>query len=523
MFQADQRNSSDHSSSDAANDSNSNNKQYYSAGDVWLAELAYRTAVARQEARTEGAKLEAFLKEAKHAERQRRLKLRHFLQDGLLAKHALAFERVQQVHTESLENYFEYNSAANDDLDIEFASNSKDSDDGSLSTKRTDGVSTKKSGKRKKGKRVYTTRERIELMAETAGTTPLFDDDPVEKEEEKEETASAAAEEQSTAEDTREEASVAEQSSTATSGVDLDSIDPSLVDLEESDLPKLRDAKSAKSSDTKSIKSEAKSIKSAASASSKQRSTKSKTSSKSVNKKPGPKVKAGVILDEASNLNAAFLDRLLYSGSLLESHYILLATVAGVDPQEDVGVPFAMNMETVEPTVVLVVITKDRTIHMFNLPSMEAQLVSTESGTDGGQPHQLIVPGSPPEDALRVLLKHQARLDLEEKNEKELLDEQEADAANARPKFMRSKTTEKEETKDLFFRNLVPSVSMSTDHYSIRTTNRGDHAVKIASKTRAPVPVHGNINYSKLSFGSSADQQAFVTASQPLGGELTTI
>lgn len=155
----------------------------------------------------------------------------------------------------------------------------------------------------------------------------------------------------------------------------------------------------------------------------------------------------------------------------------------------------------VEPNVVLVVVTCDKTIHFFNIPRPAVAK------------QEPIVPGSRPEDALLFLLKRQVAQDLEEKRlQEEKAKPSEEGASPIRSKFMRSKTIERQEDKSFRFSALRPDSTIALEDFTIRTTNRGDFAVKITSKGRAPTLL------CKLNFSSSADQQAFITASLPLGG-----
>ena len=435
-----------------------------SVADAWLAELAYRTAVSRQATAwlEQGGQLERFLADVKTGERQRRLKLRHFLQESVLQKHAMAFERVQGVHTESLESYFKHSGEQEDGneaeaepphLDLAF-SKSYDSEP----------VKSPQRAKKKKKitkNQVISTRERIEKLAKKAGTTPVWDDDG-------EEDKSAETKKQGgktevldlRAENPPIEAKDDDRSDEVV-GIDLDMQRPADSDLDESDLPLLKDAariarKSSKGIDKDDMPCDSEfdggslpllkdSIRSATSSKSAKSSTKAKSSkrvtsskklnkSKTTKKSSEKKVKKGVVLDKDSSKNAAFLDRILYSGSLLESHYIQMAVVAGVD--EDTPVP---TKDVVE--AVLIVITTDKTIHMFGI----------QNSLDGNDamPQEVILPGSRPEDAILYLSKRQAAQDLAEKR---LLEEEKAKsleegggASPLRAKFMRSRTVEKEE------------------------------------------------------------------------------
>jgi len=475
--------SSDESEGGAPNNNNSTSTtKKHSIGDVWLAELAYRSAVQRQAAAwaDRGPQLETFFGDAHTAELQRRLKLRRALTDGVLHKHAAAFERVQQVHTEALESYFEHTTEdkleGNHDLQL---SRSKSND--SLSTKRTQN-SKKKVGNsnNKNHPKNYNTRERIARMAKKAGTTPVFDD--------------------TMEEETKQQL---EEDDNSVSVVDMDSVDPSeAIDLEESELPLLKDA-ARKAANAKLSPMEEK---------------------KKKKRDKFSKIKSGVILDRSSNKNAMFLDRILYSGSLLESHYIHMAVVAGIE--EDVISPVIDDsLRKFESQPLLVVVSCDRTIHMFEIP----RSVDDEDDSVKLQ-HRAIVPGSSPDDALLFLLRRQAAHDVEENNEKEkVLSALEEDAQAARPKFImtRSKTTaELEEAtaaNKLNFHNLRPSVTFAVEDYSIRAVNRGDNCIKITIKDRDHYdPVQGK-SFSKLNFASASDQRAFLLAAELQKGEQAAI
>lgn len=326
MFSAERESSSDDDAKESASPS-------VSVGDVWLAELSYRSAVARQNTAwsEQGAELEKFFADAKTGEQQRRLKLRHYLQENVLQKHANAYERIQQVHTESLESYFAQ-TGDNADGAKEHVTQPDLALPRSGDLETTEEKKKSKPKKKKKNLSLLSPKQRIEKIAKKTGTTPVWDDD--------DEPAAETTKESSQAVPVQIQSVAGTKKDKADEvvGIDLDVRVP--VDDEEfkeSDLPLLKDAKMKENT----VKSDAKDPKSAKSLSktrsssfagavSKSKTTKSKSKKKSSRKN----TKSGVVLDQASSMNAAFLDRILYSGSLLESHYIQMAVVAAAEDDD---------------------------------------------------------------------------------------------------------------------------------------------------------------------------------------------
>jgi hypothetical protein len=88
---------------DKANNNLNNSNDMYTIGNVWLAELKYRSAVSRQmeEWVKSGAVLQFNFLMAKDAERQRRIRLRQYLH-MTIQKQQSVFTSVEQAHTNAL-------------------------------------------------------------------------------------------------------------------------------------------------------------------------------------------------------------------------------------------------------------------------------------------------------------------------------------------------------------------------------------------------------------------------------------
>ena len=444
---------------------------------MWLAELAYRCALHRQtDAWAErGQRLETFLGQAHDAERQRRLKLRHVLMELVLQKHATAFQRIQQLHTEALESYFEHTLGV--DTNVTADKGDEGEQPNLVSTKQD--LPKKNKTNQHRAPATYTTRERIERMARAARTTPVWDEEPP---------------------------LPLEVNGGKSAAVDVDTADPR--DLEESELPLLKHATRASTVEYQKKKKRDKFA----------------------------KIKSGVILDMASNKNAMFLDRILYSGSLLESHYIHLAVVAGIE-EDAISPVIDDSLRKAELKPLLVVITSDRTVHMFEIPRP-----SEDEDPAIQELERAITPGSSPDAALGYLLDRQAMRNVKENKAKEkaLLIEEEAAQQQLqlqqqqRPKFIRVRTKTVTEpttvpaapSRPMFhFYNMRPSVTFALADYIIRenNTNSSIHSIKITIKDRDRYdPVQGK-SFSKLNFDSTTDLQAFLLAAELTKGELTSI
>lgn len=480
-------------------------KSYFSLGELWLAELIYRSAVARQAADSVEQEqiLQSLFEAVRDGELRRRHKLRKHVLLNVLQKQAASFKRVQQLHAEALETWVA--------VDDETVAKSNEATDDVSNDKKTKKSNTQRTA----GNSVLSTRKRIQHIADFVGATSVWDEQEVEKQNGGESSNETSIKTASSEGADEIEAGLGNVDIIAEiGGIDVDMF----VDFssDDEDLPLLADAVDLSTKDTVKQKVKAgvrissKLFKSQCSV----KKNKSQTKEELL-----MKVNNVVVLDQSSSKNAFFMDRLLYSGSLLESHYVQFAVVAGLEEDRLRASSTASEIKNVDvceggeelphlPMSALVVITFDQVLHIFKLPR-DVGAVADNLNTDRltARKQEVIAPGSPPEDALLVLLKELEVANLNLKKQQGQANS-EMDVSPSKLRFLRSWQPE-QDTKCVQYNNLCPFLSMSLSECTIRLHNRGEHAVKISSKTE-------NLRHDsrKLQFASSEDQRAFVEASK---------
>jgi hypothetical protein len=505
----------------------------FSMGEVWLAELTYRSAVARQAADWVEQKetLHALFETIKNGERERRLKLRKNLQHNILEKQAAAFKRVQQYHAEALESWV--TAVDNDNGDDHTADKVEGAS--TENTMNKDGKSKKKKNHHHKqvaGKPVLSTKERIQHIADFAGATAVWDEPSDEKQSGGEATQGAMHDDVCTTLSLDVESATFEENEMEAIGGSVDIAEVGGIDVDmymdfssdDDALPLLADA----------VDLTAKTITKASPSADVRTSSKSSSALKSDNRKRGAprksktkskkreefvkKVNNVVVLDQSSLKHAYFMDQILYSGSLLESHYVEFKAVAGIEDDRLRSSSTAgesknadefegAEVQSAMPRTVLVIVTFDQALHLFELPR---STTPTAGDPNTNRPtimkREAIMPGTRPEDALDCLLRERAVADLEKQQQAQAVANEKESPTKLR--FRRNRQVE-EETKGFQLNNLCPSLSMPLSECTVRLNKRGDYAVKITSKTRNP-----RLYSSKLSFASFDDQQGFIEASQ---------
>lgn len=434
---------------------------------------------------------------AKDGERQRRLKLRKHLQVSVLQKHAAAFQRAQQLHTDALEQCMKAEGNTVDD-----------------SSEKADGKDKETKKKNKPPiKTVMTVKEHIEHVANVLGSTVVWDnpqEDVVVVDVEKEAKASPAM------------VSVDDEES---GGFDVDGYADCSSD--EEDLPLLADAEDLKAQQEKQLKStiekeSSKTAKPERKKKSKGRRSKSRSRSKRAADSL-KKITGLILLDQESLDQSFFMDRVLYSGSLIESPFVLFAGVAILENDRPDLVVLESSLDSSERTqtlkqkITLVIVTKDLVLHLFDIPCERETITETANEIDGVDPRltaassqDVFVPGSPPTSALRFLLRRFEIADMLRKQQNVLCSDTDAPASTSKLSFRRSKPVkEKVPLFQFQFQHLRPSLSFPLAQSNVRFYKRGENAVNISPRSDQSLQF-----FAKLSFGSTNDQQAFVEACQ---------
>jgi hypothetical protein len=520
-------------------------KMKCTTGDVWLAEILYRTAVKRQEINfvQEELTLQSLFEMVKEGERQRRLRLRKHVQTDVLQKHASIFERVQLAHAEAIDEYIsptttfiDYTNNDNHEYPDEYKYLENDTfemDD------LNDHETKDKKGKKKTTKKQViektklSIKEQIQNIALFIGTTTVWDtpngtvsNADSNKANKVDDTVSSSQQEQQHDEQPKS-VDVAE-----IGGVDVDmyvgSFDDDDDDEEEyTDLPLLKDAVidpisvTGSSPSTKRKKSKRRV---------KRKSATTKDTSVQVQNDDNAKFKINnaVVLDHESTKHAYFMDQLLYSGSLLESHYVQYAAVVGLEdnyPAYSYVDGSESKSATSEDTkkCALVIITSDDIFHLLEIPIPATSISSgnsyvkmAHSSANGRRDEVAVVPGSRPDDALSTLLLENTTIDLimkEQQDIQALLKEKYLPPPPSPSKlssFLRTKSiTKEEESKCFQFNNLTPSLSMPLSECVVRQSLNGQTSVRISHNAQNP-----RVASNKLVFASAAEQHAFLTATR---------
>jgi hypothetical protein len=500
------------------------NKAKTTLGDVWLAEILYRNSVKRQEIELseQGPTLQSLCEMVKDGERQRRLRLRKHLQVDVLQKHAAIFQRVQLAHAEALENYLKPNAIPDTDglaFTEEFKYNDNDFEDEEESN---EVANSKKSFEKKKIKnatkdmevRKPSVEEQIQHIATFVGATAVWDDD-----------------------DTLHKYTIDGKPGTSTvipinvpemqddiGGVDVDFYLG--VSSDDEDLPLLQDASVEEKGEAKKL---------AEKKADRKKRKKSKKPKADANKSAEDekfKVHNVVVLDQESVKHAYFMDRLLYTGSLLESHYAQFATVVRFD---DHPLPYAVGSDETKHTDgddddraqssknALLVVTADENLLLFEIPNSPAAIATDISNIMANKASSVhdevtVMPGSPPGDALRSLLIHNVKADriMKEQAATALATEIFASTPPSPSKlsFLRSKVAKeesipKEETKCFQFSNINPYLSMALAECTVRKNLGNETSVRISQKDQ-----NSRTSSCRVTFASSFDQEAFLAASQ---------
>jgi hypothetical protein len=444
---------------------------------------------------------------AKEGECQRRLKLRKHLLVSVIQKHAAAIHHAQKLHTDALEECMRVYDKAR---------------------------STTSSSSSKRRKPVWTTRQRIEHVASLSGSTVAWDDTDVTPPE-----IHVVKSTPGIKPVTFLDAGINEKSG----GFDVDDFVDGSSDEEddEDDLPLLAEATDLKTPSTTTEPHKPKPSRHSVSQDDKDWTKEEKKKMKRSKRLAELPKKANrvIMLDKGSPDESFFMDRLLFSGSLLESHFVQFAAVAKVDddrvaatnrtsvadhgPAMDESETSAsgddaiveQSASTAAGKTCVVIVTRDQVLHLFDVPG-------SESG--GGSPATAkpIVPGSPPASALQILVKRleAANLIAAKKVEVVVPETKKDDKANTTSKlsFRRNATVAPatpvpvlEKPKPFEMDTLAASFSIPLSQCSVRFLKRGVHAVKVAPKS-----VRALAYYGKFSFASAKDQQAFVEASTPM-------
>ena len=518
-------------------------KMKYTTGDVWIAEILYRTAVKRQEINflNEEVTLQSLCEMVKDGEYQRRTRLRKHIQLDVLQKHASIFDKVQLAHTEALESYLSPTTTLTTaNPQGGFADEYKYLENDSFQKQGEE--STKKDHKKKKPlevvveKKKMSIKEQIQEIATFIGTTTVWDppnvttdpNTPLEEEEDitNPETALAQGEEKTN------DGVVAE-----IEPVDVDMYVGSFDEDEEgegdeydeelNELPLLKDAiidpyTIAGSPGTSRRRK-------------KQRKRKSKpvVMKDMVGLQPLPddkfKIQNPVVLDQQSLKHAVFMDQLLFTGSLLESHYVQYASVVGLDDNYssylDAGESKSSKKDDASSTALnkhgLVIITSDDILHLFEIPtsptiSSNNSYVTSGTGANAAGDDIRVVPGCNPEDAMNALLKQNANSDLvmkEQQDMQALLKVKTSPVSSSPSKlssFLRTKAASTKEVNKCFqFHNMAPSLSMPLSECTVRQSLNGQSSVRISHNA-----VNPRIASNKLIFATAVDQNAFLTATR---------
>jgi hypothetical protein len=240
-----------------------------------------------------------------------------------------------------------------------------------------------------------------------------------------------------------------------------------------------------------------------------------------------------VVLDQQSSKHAYFMDQLLFTGSLLESHYVQYASVVGLEDNYsssyfDYGESKSSKKDDMSSTTLnkhgLVIITADDILHLFEIPtsptiSSNNSFLSNTGGISAELDEVKIMPGCNPEDALLALLKQNASADLimkEQQDIQALMKEKSSPILSSPSKlstFLRSKTASTTNTKDenpcFQFQNMAPSISMPLVECTVRQSLNGQCSVRISHNS-----VNPRIASNKLIFAHAMDQKAFLEATR---------
>ena len=541
-------------------------KMKYTTGDVWMAEILYRTAVKRQEINvtTEEITLQSLCEIIKDGEYQRRTRLRKHIQVDVLQKHASILDRVQLGHAEAIDSYVRSTIAASmttttttTTIDDGFTDEYKYLDNDTFHSELNGTKKTKDDSKKKLTagidvpKKKLSIKEQIQEIATFIGTTTIWDAP-----------SNNTSSNHTTTPDPIDTENLVGQTETEKlnpvvvddGAVDVDQFVGSFDnddeeeegcdddDEELNDLPLLKDAiidpyTVAGSPGTSS--SQRKKRRSGRSSSKKRKpKTKSMIGLRPVDEKYN--IQNPVVLDQQSSKHAFFMDQLLFSGSLLESHYVQYASVVGLEDNYsssyyDAGESKSSKKDDTSSSTTtlnkhgLVIVTSDDILHLFEIPSCPPISSNNSylsgggsSGTSNGSTARdevvKIVPGCHPEDALLLLLKQNANADLimkEQQDIQALLKEKLSPVPSSPSKlssFLRPKssiTTTKEENKCFQFQNMVPSISMSLSECTVRQSLNGQSSVRISHNS-----VNPRIASNKLIFANTMDQNAFLQATR---------
>lgn len=227
------------------------------------------------------------------------------------------------------------------------------------------------------------------------------------------------------------------------------------------------------------------------------------------------------------------MDRLLYSGALLESHYVQYAAVVEMKLEENDGsVMYTTGSnntvykarpgqkgqvcivmpEDEAPNLCLAVVTTDETLHLFDLPEQVTEqqphaslggnddkpnkpvnekksAISTSADSSPPKPYnQTLHLGSAAEDALQMILLHKQEHD--KRYDKKLVEPESTKSPEISPKRNRLRLTKlqqqqsEEQQRDADVDDssdfgLTPFLSMHLNEYTVRMTRRGEFALKI--------------------------------------------
>jgi len=490
----------------------------YSMGDVWVAELMYRSAVTRQaeEWQEYDESFPSVLDQVKEFEVRRRIKLHRCLQ-SVMQKQASTFQRAHQTHADALEDWVHTEETAENGDETE-----------SREKKKRDLKETKKTSKTKKKrdqggaseeKVVLSPKERIQQIADFAGATTVWDK-PEKKEQETKTLKTVPS----------WDLARVGRKSVEIGGIDVDMY----MDLssDDDDLPLLEDAEKKKKISQSKTGKTSKVVRSGCGKSSKASSKLKKQISCKPDVSKRRKVKSDqrevtihnnlIVLDHESSLLANFMDRLLFSASLLESHYVVFSAVAGLAVDDDC-LRASTVLNTVEekqaesenaaklPRIALVVVTCDLALHLFELPSTAV----AESKTADENKESNAVLKLQPEDALRILLERQ---EADDRRRKQQLEEQtpvneKAPSSPTKILLRLRRNKQNDEDPETFqFRGFCPTASIALEEYNVRITRRGKYAVKLSSKNRNPQHLSNEYNRMNLELFSLEEQQALVAA-----------
>lgn len=508
-------------------DADAANKSKTSLGDVWMAEILYRNAVKHQESELseQGPTLQSLCEMVKDGERQRRLRLRKHLQVDVLQKHAAIFQRVQLAHAEALENYLKPNAIPDTDglaYTEEFKFNENGFEDEYASNPfANDRTSLEKRKSKNTAKDVVirkpSVQEQIQHIATFIGATAVWDGDI---------TLNKYSDDGNLDVPTVMPIKIQEGQDEVV-GVDVDFYLG--LSSDDEDLPLLPDTGVEEKNSANMLGK-------------KKLDRKNRKKSKKAKAVPDKsmddekyKVNNVVVLDQESVKHAYFMDRLLYTGSLLESHYVQFATVVRFD---DHPLPYTVgqgetkeiddddNEKPIEPSKnALLVVTSDENLLLFEIPKSSAAIATDISNILANKVSSVddevtVMPGCPPWEALRSLLIHNVKADriMKEQAATALASEKVSSPPPSPSKlsFLRSKISKeesipKEQTKIFQFSNICPSVSMALAQCTVRKNLGNETSVRISHKSQNASTCTSSC---RVTFASSGDQDAFLVASQ---------